>query len=49
MSGLEMMLRKHLGRYRWFRKLTRSLFGWYWRRDPLKEARRHLDRIHSTD
>jgi len=45
MSGVELQLRKHFGRYKWFRRLTKSHLGWYWRKDPLREARRQMENL----
>ena len=44
MNTLELQLRKHFGKYKWFRRMTKKLLGWYWRKDPLKEARKQLER-----
>lgn len=49
MSSVEMQLRKHFGKYKWFRRLTKALFGWYWRKDPLKEARKRLENIEPAE
>ncbi len=31
---VEMQLRRFFGKYRWFRNLTRTYLGWYWRKTP---------------